>query len=131
MLDAAAEAPRGAAGSLEREPEVTAKSVEVVGSPVRQRLLRKLPHAFVWVELRGVAGEGVEVESREATTQASNRLALVDGCTIPEENHGAAEMPEQMPKEVADLGVLDVLRVKAVVQAETTAQRAHGDGRDD
>jgi hypothetical protein len=119
------------AGSVECEPEVTPEFVEVVGSPIRQRLLRELPHAFVGIEFRGVTGEGVEVESGEVTTQAPNRLALVDRTPIPKQYHRAAEMAEQMPDEVADLGMLDVLRVEAVVQPETTAERAYGDSRDD
>ncbi len=68
LLDAATETLRGAADSVEREPEVTSELVEVVGSPVRQGLLRELPHPFVGVELWGVAGEEEEVESGEATT---------------------------------------------------------------
>lgn len=110
---------------------MTSELVEVVGSPVRQGLLRELPHPFVGVELWGVAGEEVEVESGEATTQGPNRLALVDRTPIPKQHHRAAEMAEQMPDEVADLRMLDVLRVETVVQAETAAARAHGDSRDD
>ena len=123
MLDAATELWGGAADSVEPEPEVTPKLVLVVGSPVGERLLRKLPHAFVGVELRSVAGKVVQVEPRESTAQGTDRLALVDGGTIPEQNHGAAEMAEQMPDELADLGMLDVLRVEAVVQAEMAAAR--------
>lgn len=131
LPDAATETPRGATGSVERKPEVTSQFVEVVGSPVRQSLLRKLPHAFVGIELRCVAGEGVEVKSREATTQAPNRLAPVDRTPIPKQYHRAAEMAEQMPDELANLGMLDVLRVKAVVQAEMATARADGEPRDD
>ncbi len=128
LLDAATETPRGSADSVEPEPEMTSELVE---SPVRQRLLRELPHAFVGIELWGVAGEGVEVKAGEATTQGPNRLALVDRAPIPKQHHRAAEMAEQMPDEVADLRMPEVLRVETVVQAETAAARAHGDSRDD
>ena len=130
MLDAATEPWRGATDSVEPKPEVTPELVLVVGSPVGQRLLRELPHAFVGVEFRGVARKAVQVEPREGTAQGTDRLALVDGAPIPEENHGAAEMAEQMPDEVADLGMLDVLRVEMVVQAEMTAAWTHGDSGD-
>jgi len=102
-----------------------------VGAAVGEGLLRELPDAFVGVELGGVAGEAREVQSGEDATQRPDRVALVDAPVVPHEDDRSSEMAKQMSKEGADLGVLDVLGVEAVVEAEPSATGAHGDTGND
>ena len=130
MADAAPEMEAGAADSLEREAKMPPELLQRVGASIGELVLRKPPDAFVGVELRRVAGEAKEMEPGEGTAHGTDRVSLVDRAAIPEQDDGSSEMAEQMAQEGADLGVLDVLRVEAVVQTETTAAGTHGDARD-
>ena len=76
---------------------------------VGERALRELPHALVGVEFGGITRKAVEVEPGIAGLERANRLAAVDGAVVPDHDHGAAEMTEQVAEEGAHLGVLDVL----------------------
>jgi len=131
LADAAPEALGGAADSVERQPEVTPELALGVGTPVGEPLLRELPDAFIGVELGGVAGEAIEVEAGEGATQRTDRISLVNGSVVPYEDDRSSKMAKQISKEGADLGVLDVLDVEGVVQAETSPARAHRDAGDD
>ena len=76
---------------------------------VGEGALGELPDPLVGVELRGVAGEAVEMEPGIAGLERANGVAAVDRAVVPDPDHGAAQMAEQIPKERADLRVLDVL----------------------
>lgn len=131
LADASAETLRGAADAVERPPEVPPQLALGVGSAVGEPLLRELPDTFVGVELRGVAGEAIEVQPGKGATQRSDRIALVNASIVPDQDDRSAEMSKQLPEEGADLGVLDVLGVEAVVEAETAAPWTHRDAGDD
>lgn len=97
---------------------------------VGERALGELPDAFVGVELRGVAREAVEVEPRIAGLERADRLAAVDGSVVPDHDHGAAEVAEQVPEEGAHFRVLDVLGREQEVEAAAPATRTHRQPRD-
>ena len=80
-----------------------------VGAPVGQRVLRELPDPLVGVELGGVAREVVEVKPGIAGLERADGFAPVDLGAVPDDDHGAAEMAQQVAEEGADLGMLDVL----------------------
>ena len=131
MADAPAEALRRAADSLERQAEVPPELALGVGTPVGEPLFRELPDTFVRVELGGIAGEAIEVQPGEGATQRPDRVSLVNGSIVPHEDNRPSKMAKQVPEKGADLGVPDVLGVQGVVQAETSATRAHRDRGDD
>lgn len=93
-------------------------------------MLREPPDALIGVELRRVAWEAKEMEPGERTADRTDRVSLVDRAAVPEQQDRSAEMAKQMTQEGADLGVLDVLRMEAVVEAEATAAGAYGNPRD-
>ena len=101
-----------------------------IGSAVGERALGELPDAFVGVEFRGVAGEAVEVEPWIAGLEHTDRLAAMDGAVIPDHDHGAAEVAEQVPEEGAHFRVLDVFGREQEVEAAAPATRTHGEPRD-
>ena len=104
-----------------------------VGPTVGERALGELPDSFVGIELRGIAGEAVEMEAGIAGLDRADRLAAVDGAVVPDHDHVAAQMAEQIPEEGAHLGVLDVLGRQQEVEAAAPAARTHrqpGDDRD-
>lgn len=130
MADAAPQVQRGAADSLQGETKVPPELLQGVGASVGELVLREPPDAFIGVELRRVAGEAMELEPGEGTTQGTDRVSLVNRAAVPEQDDGTPEMAEQMAHKGADLRVLDVFLVEAVVQAEATAPGTHGDARD-
>ena len=80
-----------------------------IRSAVGERALRELPDAFVGVEFRGITGEAVEVKSEVPGLERANRFAAVDRAVVPDHDHGATEVAEQVPEERAHFGMLDVL----------------------
>jgi len=89
------------------------------------------PDPLVGVELRGVAGEAVEMEPRIAGQERADGVAAVDRAVVPDPDHGAAQMVEQIPEERAHLWVLDVLGGEQEVEAAAPAVRAHREAGDD
>ena len=67
-----------------------------VGPSVGEGALGELPDALVGVELRGIAGEAVEVKAGIAGLEGTDRFAAVDGAVVPDHDHGTAEMAEQV-----------------------------------
>lgn len=63
-------------------------------------------------------------------TEGTDRIPLVNAPVVPHEDDRSSEMPKQVSKEGADLGVLDVLGVEAGVQAEASTAGAHRDAGD-
>lgn len=101
-----------------------------VRPPVGERALGQLPDALIGVELRGIAGEAVEVEPRIAGLESPDRVAAVDRAVVPDDDHGAAQMAKEIAEEGAHLGVLDVLRREQEVQAAAPATRTDRQTRD-
>jgi len=131
LADASPKSLRRSADALQRQPEVPPQLALRVGTPIREGLLRKLPDAFVGVELRGIAGEAIEVEPGEEAAHRTDRIPFVNASVVPHQHDRPAEMAEQLAQEGADLGVLDVLRMEGVVEAQATAAGTHRDARDD
>ena len=96
-----------------------------VGPSIGKPLLRELPDTFIRVELGRIAGEVVEVQTGERAAQRPDRIPLVNGAAIPHEDDRSSQVAQQSTKEGADLGVLDVLGVEGVVQAEASSAGAH------
>ena len=131
--DAAAEpAPRRTAllqhfdhGEGELEPIIRA----AVGQPG----LGEIPYLLVGIELGSVGREVLEAKSWNPTTQLMNRRQTVEAQTIPEHDHGTAEVAQQMREKRADLDLADVVVVPLVVEPEALTDRADretGDDRD-
>ena len=76
---------------------------EVVGSAVRQGAIGLCPDVLGRVELGRVRGEFVNVQARVSRDENRDLPPPMDRAAIPEEHHGAAEMPKQMPEEGPDV----------------------------
>lgn len=111
----------GFQGTQEMKPQF----VHRVRTAVGQRVLGLGPNAFVGIEFRGIRRKGFEVEPFEPTTDFANGIAFVDPGIVPNDDHRAAKVLEQVAKKVTDLGVLDILFVQAIVQPEALTLRAH------
>lgn len=98
---------------------------------VGQSALRVLPDSFIRVELGGIARETVEVEPGIARLQGAEGFAAVDRAVVPDHDHGAAKMAEQVPQEGADLRLSDVVEPQREVQSIASASGTHREAGDD
>jgi len=98
---------------------------------VGEGTLGELPDALVRVELRGVGGEAVEMEPGKAGLECADGFAAVDRAVVPDHDHGAAEMAEQIPEEGAHFRVLEVLGGEQEVEAAAPAAGTHREAGED
>ncbi len=73
----------------------------------------------------------LQAQARMLSQQAVQGFAFMGRGVVQECDHRAAQMPEQMAKEEADLLLPDVPEPELVVEAEVLSLRTDGDGRDD
>jgi len=104
--------------------------IEVVRSAVGQVVVGLTPDAFVGVEFRGIGRETFQMKATVATTELSDRFALVRLAIVPHDDEVAAEVAEQVAQELAGLGLLDVLTMQLEIQADAPAVGTDGEGRD-
>ncbi len=103
---------------------------QVVRPPIRELALQARPDFFVGVQLRGVGGEELQMETGEAATDLSNTVSFVNAGVVPDHDDGSAEMTQEVPKERTDLVVLDVLRMALEVQTDMLTLRRDRDSGD-
>ena len=113
----------GAAQGVRERPDV-------LGGAIGQRLLGVRPHKLVRVELGRVGGEGVDVEPGPAPKELAHDPALVDGASVPEEDHLPPEVPQEVPEKADDLHAGDVGGVEVDIQPQAAIGRRHREGRD-
>lgn len=102
-----------------------------VGPAVRQGVLREIPDTLIGVELGSVSGEAVEVQTRIPVLQRPDGVAAVDRAVVPDHDHGAAQVAQQITEEGADLGVPDVLGREQEVEAAAAAPGTDRESRND
>lgn len=110
--------------------EMSCKLLLGVGPTVGQAALSLLPNAFVRVELGRIARKAVEMQSGMAGLQRTDGFAAVDRAVVPDQDHGTAEVSEQVAQEGADLRLSNVVREEQEVQAIASPPRAHRNAGD-
>lgn len=130
MGDAATESARRGATCLERVDQGKSKIVAIVGAAVGELGLGEGPDPFVGIEFRSVGREVFEVESRNPAAHLAHGGSAVQEQSVPDHDHGAAEMAEQVAQEGAHFPLPEVVMVPLVVQAEALTDRADGETRD-
>lgn len=107
------------------------KMVEIFGETVRQGALEMVPDKFVGVELGGVSRKARGLQPGMAAEKLLDRDPLVRLAAIPEEDHGAPQVSEQVSKELDHLRGADVLvGVEPGIQRDAPPLRRHAEGRD-
>lgn len=129
-MDACSERRLGAREFLRSFDQMLLELLEIVRSTVRQLPFQMSPDSFVGVEIRGVCGKAIQRKSRVATADFANRVSAVLAKIVPKDDHVAPEMAEEMTKEHADFGLLDVLPMELVVETDPSPLRTHGDSGD-
>lgn len=107
---------------------------EVVRDAVGHGALEVTPDVFIGVELRGIPRETIRVEPRVRLNEIPHQNAPVLPATVPQEDHRATQVAEQLPKKPDDLGRPDgLVTMEPGVQGDASPARRdadRGDGRD-
>lgn len=82
---------------------------EILGDTVGQGALEMVPDKLVRVKLWGVSREAIGTQPGMRAEKLVDRSSLVRGAVIPEEDHGAPQVSEQLSKELGHLRGSDVL----------------------
>ena len=129
--DAPAELGLGTAKTPERGEQVGHERGHAIRSTVRKSGFGERPDAFVGVQLWGVGGEELRVETRDAVAEGANERPLVNPAVVPEEDDRPAQVTQEVAEELAHLGLTDIAAVHPVVQAESMPAWTHREARND
>lgn len=104
---------------------------QVFRDAVGNRPLEFCPDELVRVKLRGIAGERMDLEATVSIQQALNAAGPVDPAPIPQQDHRALEVPQEMSEELSHFFSVDVLvDVESQVQSQPLSLRGDTDCRD-
>lgn len=131
VRDAATQELGPPAQAAEGSGDLAAELLEVVGTTVGQGAFGQVPHSFIGVELRRVAGEIHDLQARAVLAQRFDGIAMVNGGVVEEQHQRATQVPQQNPDEFAHAHLVQILAVEAKVQPQALAAWAHRDRRDD
>jgi hypothetical protein len=73
----------------------------------------------------------LDVESGMASQKFSQGVPLMGGRVIQEDNHRAAQMPQQLAEKHANFLLPDIVEVKLIVQAQALSSGTDGDSGND
>src|SRR6266705_2660385 len=96
VRDAATETALGVAARLELLDHGEREIESVVGAGVGQSGLGEVPHLLVGIEFGRVGGEVLELEAWNTTAQLVNRWEAMQEQAIPEHDHRAAKMAQEV-----------------------------------
>lgn len=130
LRDAGSQQARRTTEPFELRHDVGHEDGEGVGTAVGQGALGEGPHAFIRVELRGVAGEVFEVEAGVPSSEGADLRRGVDPSVVEEHDHRPAQVAQELAQERDHLGLPDVVQGEAVVQAHPVPDRTDGQPRD-
>ena len=125
--------PKAALGPLDVSKcaeKVATHRGDVVGATIGETPFGVGPDGFVGVELRGVGRKEFEMQPWETAADLPNPFSFVNAGVVPDHDDVPAEVAQQVPEELADLVVPDVVCVALEVQADASAAGGKGDARD-
>ncbi len=105
----------------------------VFRSAVGQGMFGLGPDKFIGVELRGIGRKGIDVEPGLLVNKVADHLALVDGSTIPEQDHRSPKMVQEVAQKPDNLHARDVDPVELHIESQPLipwGYREAGDGGD-
>jgi len=101
---------RGACFAQALEKRLT-ESVDVIGSAVGQGMFDGVPGSFDGVELGSVRGQAFEMQPRILPTELTQGPRIVNGSAVPHHDDVTTQVTQQVPEEIVDLVLRDVLRM--------------------
>lgn len=88
-----------------------------------------VPDLLRRIELRRIRRELFQVQPRVGLAHRLDRWPPVNRAPVPEQDDGAAQMPQECAQKGGDLNSLEVARLEADVQAQMLALGRHGERR--
>lgn len=131
VRDARAEAPRRAPQAGERRDQGAQEGEHIVGATVRQLRFGAGPDAFVGVEFRRIGGEVREPQPRRPREERAHDRAAVNVAVVPDDNHRAVQMAEEIAEKRAGVGRADVFTVKLEIEPAPAPGGTERQPRDD
>ena len=131
MCDATAQHTLRVASFSQTPKQGATELRNIVRLTVRERMLHGMPGGFDRIEFWCVGGQFLQMQARVSVAELMQSLPVVDRGTVPNDEHMAAQMFEQVPKKVLHLIVRDILRVKPEVEPDPMAFRTDRQTADD
>jgi len=131
VLDACAKPIRFISDHAEHGDNLVKQRVKVLRAIVGELLLGLPPDELIRIELGRVGGQVFDVKPRVILTDRCDRIALVLGRLVPDQNHVVPKMTQQVAQEGCHVHLRDVVVEDLVIETETLLSGTHRDGRDD
>jgi hypothetical protein len=93
---------RLAAQAADGQPQFPPEFVEILAAAIPQLgPLQQIPHPLIGIEIRSVAGQALQVQSRGRARgeEVLHRLAVVDGRAVPDHQQLTPDLTEQLAEE--------------------------------
>lgn len=113
--------PKAADRRVQSLPEIG----QIIRRTVGERLVSLSPDVLRRIEFGCVRREVMDVEARVVREEGPNLAAAVDGAAIPEQVHGAAQVPEQVLEERADVEASEIAGATAEIERQAPPLGRH------
>lgn len=130
-MNTRAEQCLGSSEFADRSVHVTSEMAQALGRRIGQGPLGLSPNEFIGIEFRSVGREAVDAQAGMPPDEILNASAPVDGTAVPEQDHGSAQVPQEMAEEADHFQPRDVGAVESRIEAHSSAgggDRKGGDG---
>ena len=131
LLDATTEFGGRAADSFDGTDEVVHQLFHIVRTTVGQISLGQGPDPLVGIEFRRVGREVLDMKAGMAALEFRQRFSVVGLRVVQDGDYRAAQVPQQIAKEHANLIVPDIVEVELIEKSQVLALGTDGDSRDD
>lgn len=116
---------------LERTVDELLEVAQILGDAIGQRPLEMVPHEFIRIELRRVSRERIGMQARMGAEPLFDHGAFMRSPAIPEQDHVAPQVPEQVSEELGHFRGSNVLvGMEPGVQHDAPPFRRDAEGRD-
>ena len=126
-MNAGPKKPLGVSDAMDGAAESASKLNDVLGCTVGQSTLGLGPHELVWVKLRGIEREPVNMDPLVPAQELLDDDAPVGGDAIPKEYERSAHVPEKVAQESENFHAGDVGTVETEVKSKPLPRRRDGD----
>ena len=130
-MDARPQELLGVSEPLDSRLKELPEMAQVFGDAVGDCPLEFCPNKLVRVKFRGIARESINMEATVSIQEALNAAGPMDASSIPQQDHLALEVPQELLEELPHLFSVDVLvDMESQVQSQALSLRGDADCRD-
>src|SRR2546423_12140247 len=98
----------------------------MVRAAIGQLALGQRPNPFVGVEFRSIGREMLQLETRVLIQKLLQRLPLMSGGIIQQNDNGATQVPQQLLQKPTDFLLPDVVEKEEIIESQVVAPGAYG-----